>query len=402
MVSKKISINNENNVSFEEKITINENSENLNIDQSKLLKLDSDIYLENKKEKIISNKTNRINSIKFDIDNTEINLILNMTHEIDYLVYGLSNPDRTVIEIENTQLGFRLEELVPVDPIVAIRYSVNENNRFKLVLESENPLSIKKSMASSSDTDHNLIVMMKSQWQYAEVRKKEEFNLSAIVEEQITKQKDTVFKGEIVKTPVNAGYNAYADKLFQEAFLAYKGGDISESLKKLNMSLNQFAGHVKARSTLAMILSKQDHLELAYSVLNEGLIQYPDQTEWISMYSKLLLHEGKLIESYSMLEKHMPELSSDTDYYALKAAVSQKLNKHEDAAKIYQKLLKVNLQKSLWWMGLGISLETLKRYNDALYAYQKASNNSSLAQDSQKFLYRRINRLSNLLADESS
>ena len=103
-----------------------------------------------------------------------------------------------------------------------------------------------------------------------------------------------------------------------------------------------------------------------------------------------------------ILQKKKPELAYNTGYYALEAAVLQKLEQHNEAARIYRDLLHVNPLKAVWWMGLGISLESLKRYEDALYAYQKASNNRTLANDSRQFIIQRITRLANLLEDESS
>ena len=196
--------------------------------------------------------------------------------------------------------------------------------------------------------------------------------------------------------------NAYAEKLFRQGYKDYKNGDISNSLKKLNMALDQDAAHVNARSTLATILSKQGHNELAYSILNEGLIQYPEQAEWLKVYARFLLNEGKVLESKNILEQHSPPLSVNVEYYALKAAILQKLNEHNQSAKIYRNLLQFNPTKSVWWMGLGISLESLKRYEDALYAYQKASTNTSLANESRVFISQRITLLSNLIKDESS
>jgi len=243
---------------------------------------------------------------------------------------------------------------------------------------------------------------MEYQWEGSEILEQEDIDLTEIVKKQVERGKNTVFKGELIKTPVNKDSNAYAEKLFQQAYIAYRKGNISESLKKLNMSLDQDGGHVNARSTLALILSNQDHIGLAYSVLNEGLIQYPDNFEWIKMYARLLLKEGKIVEARSILAKQSPEFSSNTEYYALQAAILQKLSEHEEAAKIYRDLLQVNPLKAVWWMGLGISLESMKRYDDALYAYQKAFNNPSLVQDSLEFLSHRIKRLSNLLEDESA
>jgi Tfp pilus assembly protein PilF len=367
-----------------------------------ILKLDDNLLLQYNLNSAANNPLNRIDSIQFEVNDSGINLLMKLPYEIDYLVYGLTNPNRTVIELENAELGFRLEDLVPVEPIVAIRYSINDQKRFKLVLESDKPLTIRKSMTSKSDYAHDLVVVMEYQWEGSEILQQEDIELTEIVEKQVDQEKSTVFKGEIIKTPVNKDTDAYAEKLFQQAYIAYKRGNISESLKKLNTSLDQDAGHVKARSTLALILSKQGHTELAYSVLNEGLIQYPDNIEWIKMYARLLLKEEKIVEARSILAKQSPEFSSNTEYYALQAAILQKLSDHEVAAKIYRNLLQVNPLKGIWWMGLGISLESMKRYDDALYAYQKAFNNPSLAKDSREFISKRIKRLNNILEDESA
>jgi len=374
----------------------------LETEEKQLLKLDNNlIYKSSVNSHQIAPK-NRIESIYFEENELGINLIMKMPLEIDYLIYGLTNPDRTVIEIENAELGFRLEELVPTDPIIAIRYSMNDQDRFKLVLESEKPLTIKKSTTSNSGTVNDLIVVMEYQWESGRLREKEEIALIDIVEEHIDEEKETVFKGELVKTPANHDSDTYAEKLFQQAYIAYKKGNISVALKKLNKSLDQYAGHSKARSTLALILSKQGHIELAYSVLNEGLIQYPENIEWIKMYAQLLLKEGNIVDASELIARHQPDFSSNTEYYALKAALTQKLSGHEEAAKIYRDLLQVNPLKSVWWMGLGISLESMKRYDDALYAYQKAFRNPSLAKDSRKFIKQRIYHINTLLEDESA
>ena len=368
------------------------------------LKLEDDLIVEqpeNENEEL-SNSYNVIESIRFEKINDGLDLVLQSPLEIDYLVYSLNNPDRTVIEIENAKLGFPLEQLEPVDPITAIRYSVNGNKRFKLVLESEKPLSIRKSTTSTVNDVHNLVVTMDYQWDKNIVTNNDEDIFSEIVDQQVQNENNTVFKGALIKTPVGQNNSAYAEKLFKQAYAKYKNGDISSSLKLLNMALDHDAGNVNARSTLALILSQQDHMDLAYSVLNEGLIQYPAQVEWIKMMARLLLKEGKVVEAKEILSKQTPALSTNTDYYALQAAILQKLDEHNKSAKIYRDLLQVNPLNAIWWMGLGISLESMKRYEDALYAYQKASNDPGLANESKSFVSQRLTMLSNLLKDESS
>jgi Tfp pilus assembly protein PilF len=381
----------------------NTNSSVNNADR--LLKLESSLSLNTPLETDIetsNNVTNRVESIYFQTSGAGINLVLKMPNDIDYLVYGLRQPNRTVIEIENAELGFMLEELEPVDPIVAIRYSIGENRRLKLVLESDKPLTIKKSMTSKNENIHDLVVVMEYEWDNQDLIDDAEVELYNIVEKNVVTEDKNVFKGELIKTPVNNNADAYVEKLFQRAYMQYKQGNISESLKLLNNVLDLDAGHINARSTLALILSQQGQTDIAYSILNEGLIQFPAQTDWITMYARFLLQDDKLIEAKNMLVKHSPNINEFTEYYALYAAVLQKMNNHDNAARIYRDLLQINPVNSVWWMGLGISLESLKRYEHALYAYQKAFKNPELAIDSRHFLSQRIKMLSNLLKDESA
>lgn len=382
---------------------------NVSSEAGSFLKLDDNFLINelfSEDKHVESSSLNLIKEIFFDTNDQGISLVMKMPEDIDYLVYGLNEPNRIVIEVHNAELGFLMEDLETIEPVVAIRYSINGKNRFKLVLETDHPLTIRKTTTSKNNGINDLVIAMDYRWQNDLVVKNENNEsvniINEIVGNQVELEQETVFKGELVKTPVNKNVNAYAEKLFREGYKDYKNGEISKSLKNLNMALDQDSSHINARATLATVLSKQGHIELAYSVLNEGLIQYPEQTEWLKVYSRLLLSEGKLVEANARLEKNSPTLSSNAGYYALKAAILQKLNEHNKSAKIYRDLLQLNPAKSVWWMGLGISLESLKRYEDALYAYQKASTNTSLANESRSFINQRISRLTNLLKDESS
>jgi len=127
-VIKEFNTNNNSSIS-ESGITVDTTDiENVN---NHLLKLDDNLLLHDSLKTSTNNPINRIDTIQFEVNDSGINLLMNMPYEIDYLVYGLSNPNRTVIEIENAELGFRLEELVPVEPIVAIRYSINNKKRLQ-------------------------------------------------------------------------------------------------------------------------------------------------------------------------------------------------------------------------------------------------------------------------------
>ena len=124
------------------------------------MQLDMHIDHEIQDEAEVRPKLNILNLVKLYKTDLGLEVKLENSLEIDYFVYNLSEPSRTVIEIENTRLGFPLEALQALEPITAIRYSINENNRLKLVFESVTPLLIDKSVTRQDDEKHLLVVSM--------------------------------------------------------------------------------------------------------------------------------------------------------------------------------------------------------------------------------------------------
>ncbi len=355
-----------------------------------------------------ANTINRIESIQFLRNDKGVDLVMETSAEIDYLLYGLEEPSRTVIEIDNAEIGFAIEQVEPTEPIVSIRYSMNSNNKVKLVFESDEELNIRKSSTSKLDDRYNLVVSIDHAWnennfnQIENISIQNDIGIENINFENTLNDEDIVLKGELIKRPSIQRDSAYADKLFKQAYREYKNSNISESLKLLNLALDNDGSHTNARSTLALILFEQNHSELAISVLNEGLIEYPENSKWSKMLARFLLKQGKVIEAENVLSKKRPPISSNADYYAMHAAILQKLNDHDNSARIYRDLLQINPLKAVWWMGLGISLESLKRYDDALYAYQKAINSPALTGESKTFVSERLVMLNKMINDESS
>ena len=367
------------------------------------MQLDMHIDHEIQDEAEVRPKLNILNLVKLYKTDLGLEVKLENSLEIDYFVYNLSEPSRTVIEIENTRLGFPLEALQALEPITAIRYSINENNRLKLVFESVTPLLIDKSVTRQDDEKHLLVVSMNHTDLVAPIDTRQEYAV-ADLQPDINKvnEDSTIYKGELIKTPSSQKHSLLADKLFKEAYSLYKSGNISNSLRMLNQALDQDAAHINARSTLATILSEQGHHELAYSVLNEGLIQFPDITQWRMVYARLLVKQKNYSKAEQTLAAYQPRVSDNTDYYALYAAVLQKLNDHNQSARLYRDLLHINPGNSIWWMGLGISLESLRRYEDALYAYQKALSYPILVDESKNYVTNRVTALTSLINNESS
>ena len=90
-------------------------------------------------------------------------------------------------------------------------------------------------------------------------------------------------------------------------------------------------------------------------MLASGLNQDPDISDWASLYARLMVDQGQANTALVVLERALPEIAQDNDYYALYAALLQREARHEEAIKNYKALLEHNPENGLWWMGLAIS-----------------------------------------------
>ncbi len=378
-------------------------SGNLNIE---LFQLDSDLDYVQMQDHVLPLPENSLNAIEFEKNAEGIELLLSLTKATAYHVYTLEEPTRVVIELDQSALSFPLEQLEPADPFYKMRAEQLDGNKLRLTLESEAELDINTISSNRAADSHKLVVSMWHEKSVAPELKprnrgsQKDALLSFDNADDSTGS--TVYKGDVVKTPVTKTHNSIADEIFSQAYEDYRKQRYPESITQLQALLAIDATHVKARSTLALIYYQQGDVLSAMEVLNTGLIQKPDQTEWLTLTAKIYLQEGKLVEAARQLDMYSPSMSSHTDYYAIKAAVQQRLGNHEIAARLYRDLLQLKEVNAAWWMGLGISLEALDRYSDALFAYQQAMNKQTLAGQPREFVQERFNNLTAMMNDKSS
>lgn len=77
----------------------------------------------------------------------------------------------------------------------------------------------------------------------------------------------------------------------------------------------------------------------------------------------------------------------------MQAIAHQQLDQHQRAVAIYVELLKRFPERGEWWMGLSISLESLKRPKDAHQALVKASNDPRLTQQQSQYIGQKLKHL---------
>jgi MSHA biogenesis protein MshN len=183
----------------------------------------------------------------------------------------------------------------------------------------------------------------------------------------------------------------------QKAELAYQTGydhlraqRHRQAERSLRQALAVEQGHVKARELLSGIYIKQGRWIEASQLLREGLVYAPQHLTFTKLYARSLMQLNRDQQAITVLRQHAPEIKNDPNYFAMLAALYQRQNQHQQAADVYARLVTVNAQNGVWWVGLGISLEALGRSKDAVRAYGHARSTGNLHEEVSRFTDNRL------------
>lgn len=178
------------------------------------------------------------------------------------------------------------------------------------------------------------------------------------------------------RRPLNAGQRA--ELAYKRGYDALQNGYSRQAEDDLRHALSNDARHTRSREMLAGIYIKAGRLVEAGQLLSEGVRINPSYSQFAKLYARVLLEQNNVARAISVLERRLPVQSQDPDYYALLAALHQRTGNHLRAAEVYEGVLKVRPRAGVWWIGLGISLETLGKSEQARGAYEKAKNSGTL------------------------
>jgi MSHA biogenesis protein MshN len=130
--------------------------------------------------------------------------------------------------------------------------------------------------------------------------------------------------------------------------------------------------HHEAREALAVLLMDQGRHGEAGTLLDEGLVLAPARAAFLRLAARVDLARGDAASAVTRLEPAPPPIANDPEYHGLLASAYQRVGRHEDAARVYQRLLQVQPAVAQWWAGYGLSRDALGDAPAALNAYAQA------------------------------
>ncbi|MCK9201607.1 MAG: tetratricopeptide repeat protein [Gallionella sp.] len=184
-----------------------------------------------------------------------------------------------------------------------------------------------------------------------------------------------------------------AEAEFRRGVELMQRGRSSDAIASYRAALQLDGAHDAARQALVGLLLEDKLGDEAERLLRERLDSRPQHTGFAMLLARLQVERGATGEALVTLERSLAYAEAKADYLAFLAALQQRNNLHADAASHYQAALQLQPGNGAWLMGYGISLQALRRTEEAKAAYRQALESKTLSPDLKVFIQRKLNGL---------
>jgi tetratricopeptide (TPR) repeat protein len=192
--------------------------------------------------------------------------------------------------------------------------------------------------------------------------------------------------GTVNKTVIPLTQQQRSAQAYQDALELINEGKNETAIAKLRETILTPQETPDAYELLATLLIKNKRLNEADKVLASANRTFPGHQRFEQLRAYVLVNSGKIGAALQLLLKNPPEITQDPDYYAFIASLYQQQGEYMLAAQLYNRILKIQPQRAVWWVGLGVSLEGAEKDNAAQEAYRRASALGDLSPQVQSFV----------------
>ncbi|MDP1928490.1 MAG: tetratricopeptide repeat protein [Thiobacillus sp.] len=190
-------------------------------------------------------------------------------------------------------------------------------------------------------------------------------------------------KSTVIKKMTELSPEDEAQQLLEEAQALRRAGKLGAAVGKYQQALARDPGMRLARLQLAELLQGRGQADEALQVLKIGYERQPNDRLAIAA-GRLLADQGKRDEALNWLTRGHDGLRP-TDFALMGALLSQ-AQRFDESAKAYQRALAADPDQGGWLLGLGVSLESLGRMDEARVAYRKALEHGEFKPEVVEFL----------------
>lgn len=176
-------------------------------------------------------------------------------------------------------------------------------------------------------------------------------------------------KTRVIKELADLSPEAEAQQLFEQAQVLHRGGHTEAALGKYRQALARYPGMRLAQLQLAGLLQETGQIDKALQVLTVAYEQQADDALAIAA-GRMLADQGQREDALSWLKRGQASMRPAD--FALMGALLSQLRRYEDAVSAYQRALVADPNRGGWLLGLGLALEALGRADEARVVYQKA------------------------------
>lgn len=193
----------------------------------------------------------------------------------------------------------------------------------------------------------------------------------------------------------DAGLNKaqQAENEYRRGLSAMQEGRVHDAIARFEQTLANNPRHEAARQTLVGLLIENQRGDEAMQHMQQALALDPAQAQMAMLLARLQMERnGPAVDT---LQRTLPHAAANADFRAFLAGALQREQRHAEAAEHYQAALRLQPANSVWWMGLGISLQALKRNAEARAAFNEAKTGGRLSPELQTFVERKLQQLPN-------
>lgn len=186
-----------------------------------------------------------------------------------------------------------------------------------------------------------------------------------------------------------------SENLYRQALLNLQQGRAHEAMAQLSQALEVNPANEEARQTLAALLVDNKQIAEAMQILQDGLKQNPKQTGFRMALARLQLEVQSTQQALETMTEGLSDGRRDGSYQSFLANLLQRTERHDEAVAHFNTAIQLR-GLATDYLGLGISLNALKKYDEARQAFNHALQSDNLTPDLKLYAEQQMQRMSHM------